>query len=54
MAALNALKNLTSKQYCLNIIKNKQQITFSDYPHSDEWLLDTREKINFAIKENIK
>ncbi len=54
MAALNALKNMTSKQYCLNIIENKQQITFSDYPHSDEWLLTTREKINYAIKENIK
>ena len=54
MAALNSLEKLTSKQYCLNIVENKQQITFSDYPHSDEWLLNTREKINYAIKENIK
>lgn len=54
MAALNSLEKMTSKQYCLNIIENKQQITFSDYPHSDEWLLDTRKKINSAIKENIK
>ncbi len=54
MAALNSLEKLTSKQYCLNIVENKQQITFSDYPHSDEWLLNTREKINYAIKENLK
>ncbi len=54
VAALNSLEKLTSKEYCLNIIENKQQLTFSDYPHSDEWLLNTREKINFAIKENIK
>jgi hypothetical protein len=54
MAALNTLEKLTSKQYCLNILENKQQITFSQYPHSDKWLLDTREKINSAIKENSK
>ncbi len=56
MAALNSLEKLTDKQNCLNIIEenNKYNITFSDYPHSDEWLLNTREKINFAIKENIK
>ncbi len=56
MAALNALENLTSKKDCLSIIEenNKFSLTFSDYPHSDEWLLTTREKINYAIKENIK
>lgn len=56
MAALNTLKKLTDKQTCLDIIEEsgKHSITFSDYPHSDEWLLTTREKINFKIKENIK
>ncbi len=56
MAALNALKNLTDKNTCLSIIEEngKHKITFSDYPHSDEWMLNTREKINSAIKENIK
>lgn len=54
MAALNTLEKLTSKQLCLDIIENEKQITFSDYPHSDEWLLSTREKINYTIKENIK
>ncbi len=56
MAALNALAKLTNKEYCLKIIENdcKNTITFSNYPHSDEWMLETREKINNAIKENIK
>ena len=26
-------------------------ITFSEYPHSDEYILNTREKINLKIKE---
>ena len=56
MAALNTLKNLTDKQTCLDIIEEngKHSITFSEYPHSNEWLLITREKINSKIKENMK
>ena len=56
MAALNTLKKLTNKQECLRIIEEngKHLITFSDYPHNDEWLLSTRKKINDKIKENIK
>lgn len=56
MAALNTLEKLTNKKTCLDIIeeKNKHNITFSDYPHSDAWLLNTREKINSKIKENMK
>ncbi len=56
MAALNTLKNLTDKNTCLSIIEEngKHNITFSYYPHSDEWMLNTREIINSAIKENIK
>lgn len=56
MAALNALKKLTDKKTCLDIIEEsgKHSITFSEYPHSIEWLLATREKINSKIKENIK
>ena len=56
MAALNVLKKLTDKKNCISIIQEdgKSNITFSDYPHSDEWMLNTREKINSAIKENIK
>lgn len=56
MAALNALEKLTDKKTCLDVIEEggKHSITFSEYPHSDEWLLTTREKINLKIKENTK
>lgn len=56
MAALNTLQKLTNKEECLNIIEEngKHSITFSEYPHSNEWLLSTREKINSKIKENLK
>lgn len=55
MAALNALEKLTNKTECLKIIEEngKYSITFSDYPHDDEWLLETREKVNAKIKEII-
>ncbi len=54
MAALNSLSKLTDKKECLKMIDQNIPITFSNYPHSNEWLLDTREKINIKIKENIK
>lgn len=55
MAALNALEKLTNKAECLKIIEEngKHTLTFSDYPHDDEWLLETREKVNAKIKEII-
>ncbi len=55
MAALNTLSKLTNKEECLNIIEEngKHSLSFSDYPHSDEWLLGTREKVNSKIKENL-
>ena len=56
MAALKTLKNLTDKKNCLDLIEEngKYNLTFRDYPHSDEWLLETREAVNNAIKNNIK
>ena len=55
MAALNTLEKLTDKKTCLDIIEEsgKHKLTFGDYPHEDEWLLTTREKINMKIKERI-
>ena len=55
MAALNTLEKLTEKKSCLDIIEEegKHNISFRDYPHSDTWLLSTREKVNEAIKKNI-
>ena len=55
MAALNTLEKLTNKEECLKIIEEngKHSISFSDYPHNNEWLLNTREKVNAKIKELI-
>lgn len=55
MAALNTLERLTDRKTCLDIIEEngKHNLTFRDYPHSDDWLLETREKINQCIKLNI-
>lgn len=52
MAALNTLEKLTDRKTALNILENnsENEITFNDYPHYEEWLLNTREKINLAIK----
>lgn len=56
MAALKTLEKLTDKKICLDLIEEngKHNLTFKDYPHSDEWLLGTREAVNAAIKESIK
>ena len=55
MAALNTLEKVTDKKTCLDIIeeKGKHNLSFRDYPHSDEWLLGTREAVNSAIKDAI-
>lgn len=53
MAALRTLEKLTNKKTCLNIIEEKcrHNLTFREYPHSEEWLLESREKINGMIKQ---
>lgn len=55
MAALNTLEKLIGKSACINIIEENgsHNITFRNYPHSNDWLLETREKINESIKNNI-
>lgn len=55
MAALRTLERLTDKKTCLDIIeqRGKHNLTFSNYPHDDGWLLSTREEINGAIKAKI-
>lgn len=56
MAALRTLEKLTDRNTCLDIIEQggKHSITFREYPHSDEWLLSTREEINRRIAESVK
>ena len=54
-AALATLEKLCGKDACLDIIeeKGKHNLTFREYPHSDEWLLNTREEVNMRIKAEI-
>lgn len=56
MAALRTLEKLTDRKTCLDIIeeKGKHNITFSEYPHDEKWLSDTREAVNRCIKENLR
>ncbi len=56
MAALRTLEKLTDRRTCLDIIeeKDKHSITFSNYPHDERWLSDTREAVNRCIKENLR
>lgn len=55
MAALKTLEKLAGKDKCMEIIEEggKHNLTFREYPHDDNWLLSTREKVNKAIKESL-
>ena len=55
MAALKTLEKLSDKKTCLDIIEEngKHNLTFSNYPHEEDWLLNTREKVNMSIKERL-
>lgn len=55
MLALKLLEKLTSKEKAMAILEGdaEKPITFSEYPHSAEWILNTREKINSEIKKNL-
>ncbi len=53
MAALNTLSRLVGKEMALKIIDGDNALTFENYPHSEKWFLDTREKINSEIKNSI-
>ena len=56
MMALQLLESLIGKEKTLAILEEgiDTPITFSEYPHSDEWQLQTRERINEAIRQAIK
>ena len=53
MAALKTLSALADKKTCLDIIEKKGSLSFRDYPHDNEWLLETREEVNSAIRKAI-
>lgn len=53
MLALKLLEKLAGREKVMEVLEDGLQkpLTFSEYPHSDEWILKTREKINSKIKE---
>ena len=54
MRACQLLEDLVGKDKVMSIIEEGvTPITFASFPHSDEWQLGVREKINMAIKEAI-
>lgn len=53
MLALRLLENLAGRDKAIAVLEKgtDKPITFSEYPHSAEWLLSTRERINAEIKK---
>lgn len=55
LRALKLCEKLCGREKTMEILEEGiEPITFKKYPHSDEWLLNVREKINNAIKNAIK
>ncbi len=54
IAALRLLESKIGREKVLEFIDKDlfKPLTFMEYPHETEWLLETREKINQMIKEN--
>lgn len=52
--AFKTLEKLSSYEYVISIIENDyKNISFKDYPKGNEYLINLRQKINYAIKELI-
>lgn len=53
MRALQLLESLAGREKALAVLEEglTKPLTFRDYPHEDEWLLDVRERVNRAISE---
>ncbi len=56
MLALQLLESKIGKEKAVSILEEglSAPLTFNDYPHSAEWLLETRERINREIQEQIR
>ncbi|MDE5671163.1 MAG: DUF4091 domain-containing protein [Eubacterium sp.] len=52
MMALQTLEKLAGRKKALDILEKglDKELTFFEYPHSNEWQLETRERINTEIK----
>ncbi len=53
LSAMNLLAKLTSRETVVKLIDSQEEVTFSRYPKSAEYILNLREEINRIIKENI-
>ncbi len=54
LRAMKLLESLTDKETVMAILEDGiSPITFKEYPHCDEYILETRERINQRIKELI-
>lgn len=52
LRAMRLLESLAGRECVMEIIEDPEEpITFTKYPHGDEYILTTREKINEKIKE---
>ena len=54
LRALRLLESLIGREKVLEFIDKDlfKPLTFMEYPHENDWLLETREKINRMIEEN--
>lgn len=55
MLALQLLESKLGRKNTIELLESglDKPLTFRDYPHSADWLLETRERINRTIAENI-
>ena len=55
LRALRLLESLTSREHVLKLLSLglDTELTFRDYPHTQEWLLETRARINREIENHI-
>ncbi len=56
MRALQLAESLIGREKTLELLEQGEEkpITFAEYPHSDEWQLQMRERINDAIRKELK
>lgn len=55
LRALRLLESLVGREKAVSVLESglEKPLTFSEYPHSAEWLLQTRERINSEIKKKL-
>lgn len=55
LRALKLLESLTSREHVLKLLRFglDTELTFRDYPHTQQWLLDTRDRVNREIEKHI-